>query len=133
MASKGKHVVSNSEIAQFNMVRLNLAQKQMSRTELKEQMKQKMGYHMHDMMIKAMCTGPNPPIIRVARGLYVVNPEPVHIKRLQTAWDTYTKCANPRHYKSGQYELKPTIEQAIKVLKEAGYKVLKPVTQYEEC
>jgi hypothetical protein len=104
----------------------------LSRNEMKAALHKELAYTNHDSLLKALSSGVNPPIVRVSRGKYQVAKEPVYIKRLQTAFDEYTHCANPRCYENGKYENKPSIEQAIKVLKDAGYKVLKPVTQYEE-
>lgn len=131
--AKNQHVVTENEIAQFNMVRVNLAQKEMSRNELIEEFKKKMNYHMHSSFLKAITSGVNPPIIKISRGKYCVNPEPVHIARLQTVWDLYTKCANPRNYDDkGNYQQTMSIEHAIAILKQAGYKVYKPVTEFVE-
>ena len=91
-----------------------------------------LGYVNHGTFLKAMTNGVNPPIVKPKRGVYCFSPKPVFIERLQTVWDEYTKIANPRKYKSDKCEEVVSIETAIKVLKEAGYKVLKPVTQYEE-
>lgn len=132
---KGKKVISEQDVLLFNMFRENMKGKQLSRNEMKAALHKELAYTNHDSMLKALTSGVNPPIVRVARGKYQVSKEPVYIKRLQTAFDEYTKCANPRHYDSkGHYDetKRISIEDAIKVLKDAGYKVLKPITQYEE-
>jgi len=129
---KGKKIITDQDVLLFNMFRENMKGKQLSRNEMKNALHRELGYTNHDSMLKALISGVNPPVVRVARGKYQVSKEPVYIKRLQTAFDEYTKCANPRCYENGKYEEKISIEQAIKVLKDAGYKVLKPVVQYEE-
>ena len=129
---KGKKEITQQDVLLFNMFRENMMGKQLSRNEMKAALHKELGYTNHDSMLKALTSGVNPPIVRVARGLYQVCKDPVYIVRLQTAFDTYTKVANPRCYKTGKYEDSISIEQAIKVLKDAGYKVLKPITQYEE-
>lgn len=133
MNGKGHKVVSDNDISLFNIFRDNMKGKEMSRQDIKKALHKELGYVEHDSFLKALCDGVNPPIIRIRRGVYVVSPKPVFKDRLQVAFDTYTKCANPRNYTAtGKYEEKISIEKAIKVLKDAGYKVLKPITQYEE-
>ncbi len=129
---KGKKIITEQDVLLFNMFRENMKGKKLSRKEMKEALHKELAYTNHDSMLKALTNGVNPPIVRVSRGVYQVSKEPVYIKRLQTAFDEYTKCANPRCYENGKYEEKISIDQAIKVLKDAGYKVLKPITQYEE-
>lgn len=129
---KGKKVITDQDILLFNMFRENMKGKQLSRAEMKKALHKELGYVEHDSLLKALTSGVNPPIVRVARGVYQVAKEPVYIQRLQAAFDEYTKCANPRNYVTGSHMRIPSIEEAIRVLKDAGYKVLKPITQYEE-
>lgn len=129
---KGKKVITERDIEQFNIFREWAKNKEFSRNEMKKALKEKVGYNGHDSLLKALCSGINPPIVRIRRGVYAVCKEPVYIQRLQTAFDEYTKCANPRNYVTGKHMIVVSIETAIKTLKDAGYKVLKPVTQYEE-
>ena len=81
--------------------------------------------------LTAITSGINPPIIKVKYGVYAVNQKPVDKERLQTVFDEYVKL-NYIHFVKYKKK-KISIEQAIYVLKNAGYKVLKPVTQYEEA
>ena len=131
MKPTNKHVVDDQEITRFNWKRESAAQKEFNNKEIIEELK-KLGYTGHNAFLKAMTNGVNPPIIKPKRGVYCFNPKPVFRDRLQLAWDEYTKIANPKNYKSGEYKETCSIERAIEILKEAGYKVLKPITQYEE-
>lgn len=128
-----KKIVTKKDISDFNTFREKYQAKEMSGTEMMQALKKELGYPAHNMMLRALCDGENSPIIKVKRGRYCVNSKPVFIERLQTAFDAYTRFANPRHYKTEKYEEEISISKAIAVLKNAGYKVLKPVTQYEEC
>lgn len=132
MKKTNNHIVDEQEILRFNMMRENLSGKEFNRTQMLEELKKKMAYNKSDAILRALSDGVNPPIIKVRRGVYCMNPKPVYRDRLQTAWETFTKFANPQNYKTGAYKQAIPIEEAIKVLKEAGYKVLKPVVQYEE-
>lgn len=129
---KGKKVITEQDVLLFNMFRENMKGKELSRNEMKKALHKELAYVEHDSLLKALTTGPNPPIVRLRRGVYAVAKQPVYIARLQTAFDEYTHCANPRNYVTGTHVRVPSIEEAIKVLKDAGYKVLKPITQYEE-
>ena len=92
-----------------------------------------MGYCTSGIFIKAITNGVNPPVIKVARGRYVFNPQPVHIDRLQQVWKDYRVNGKNRPAKSvDARELESAINRAIALLKNNGYKVLKPTTQYEE-
>lgn len=129
--SPSKHVVDEQEIQRFNWKREVNVGREFSQKEMRQELKV-LGYAGHGAFLKAITSGVNPPIVKPKRGVYCFSPKPVFIERLQTVWDTYTTTANPRNYKSGKYEEVVSIETAIKVLKEAGYKVLKPTVQYEE-
>ena len=126
------HIVSEDEIMKFNLTRTDMRGKEYSQQQMREELNRRMGYSKAAAMLRALCDGINPPIIKVRRGVYAVNPKPVFKDRLQLSWDEYTKFANPQNYKNGKHEPNVSVEQAIKILKEAGYKVLKPVTQYKE-
>lgn len=91
-----------------------------------------MGYATSGNWIKCICDGENPPFIRVSRGQYVFNPKPVYIERLQTVWDAYANYGKRSSSHLDEKQLKLDINNAIKLLKNLGYRVLKPVTQYEE-
>lgn len=128
------HLVTDDEISRFNLTRENLKNKKFNNEEIRNELNKKMGYTKAWALLRALCEGPNPPVIKQERGVYVFNTKPVYKERLQTCWDLYTKYVNPQNYKNGKYEKTSTlsIEEAIEVLKKAGYKILKPVTQYEE-
>lgn len=128
-----KKVITKKDISAFNTFRERHLAQEMSGTEMMQALKKELAYPAHSMMLRALCDGEYSPIIKVKRGRYCVSSLPVFIGRLQTAFDAYTRFANPRHYKTGKYEEEISISKAIVVLKNAGYKVLKPVTQYEEC
>lgn len=127
-----KKVVTEQDILAFNMFRENLKGKQLSRNEMKAALHRELAYPPNDSIFKALTNGVNPPIVRVARGEYQVSKEPVYIKRLQTVFDEYTHCTSHRNRATDSHVHVPSIEDAIKLLKDAGYKVLKPITQYEE-
>ena len=132
MKKTSHHIVDEQEITRFNWTRDNLKGREFNQVEIREELHKKMGYSKAAGMLRALCDGANPPILKIKRGVYCFNPKPVYIERLQTVWDVYTKYANPQNYKNGKHEHHVSIEQAIKVLKDAGYKILKPTVQYEE-
>jgi len=122
-----RHKVDEQEIMRFNMRRENEKGKTYTRTEFKELLG-KMGYAKSNTIITAMTSGENPPFIRVDRGKYAFNPKPVHIDRLQKVWEDYMPYLTNRP----QAILQSEIDEAVKLLKNNGYKVLRPITQYEE-
>ena len=132
MKKSQHHVVDEQEIMRFNLRRENEQGKIFSPEELKELLR-KMGYATSGNLIKCMVSGENPPFIRMERGKYCFNPNPVHIARLQKVWDDYAYIGRNRTASNpDQKQLELDVNRAIKMLKELGYKVLKPVTQYEE-
>lgn len=133
MKKTSKHEVDDQEVMRFNLKRENVKGKEFNQAEMRETLHTSLGYSKAAGMLRALSNGVNPPIIKIRRGVYCFNPKPVYKERLQTAWEEYTKMANPQCYKNGKHEHPVSIDQAIKVLKDAGYKVLRPVTQYEEC
>ena len=128
-----KHEVDEQEIAKFNLTRENLKGKEFNQAEIREKIHKMLGYSHDTKMLRALCDGVNPPILKIRRGVYCFNPKPVFKDRLQTVWDTYTKFSIS---KNKCFEESPDqtalIKDAIMLLKNAGYKVLKPITQYEE-
>ena len=133
MANKtSKHVVDEQEIMRFNLRRENENGKTYSLEEFKELL-HKMGYATSGNLIKCMVSGENPPFIRMERGKYCFNPKPIHISRLQKVWDDYGLIGRNRmSHNPDHKQLELDVNRAIKLLKDLGYKVLKPVTQYEE-
>jgi len=128
----GKHVVDEQEIMRFNLRRENEGGKTYSNEEFKELLR-KMGYATSGNFIKCMVSGENPPFIRIERGKYGFNPKPVHMTRLQKVWEDYGYIGRNRMAKNpNKKQLELDVNRAIKMLKDLGYKVLKPVTQYEE-
>lgn len=120
------HQVDNAEISAFNKMREQLVGRELKREECRAILVE-LGYSKNEKWLAAITHGVNPPIVRVKRGVFVFNGKPVFKDRLQTAWNRYTETTNvSRNVKSC------TISQAIMVLKEAGYKIYKPVTQFEE-
>lgn len=126
-----KTIVTEAMIAQFNDVRQQQAGIEMTGEQIKTHLAFALNRKIHSSLFKSLADGENPPIIRVKRGKYVFNPKPVYIERLQAVFDAYTKNANPRQYKTGKYT-KVTIEEAIAILKENGYKVYRQIIKYEE-
>lgn len=132
MKKTQRHQVTKEEISRFNMFRENMKGKVISGKEMKEALKRKMGYSSSDQMLKALSTGDNAPILHPERGKYIVNPEPVFIKRLQTCWNEYSNMSLKYAHATVDNKEKISIEDAITMLKTAGYKILKPIVQYEE-
>jgi len=120
-----KHQVSREEAAKFNKVREAYAGKILTRPQIKEILVG-MGYPKYEKLLQLMAKGENPPIIRVSFGKYSFNPKPVFMGRLQQVWDNRKQSASPAQKSS------ITVAEAIKLLKDSGYKVLKQVIEYEE-
>ena len=131
--NKKHHVVDEQEIKRFNLRRENENGKTYNLEEFKVLLN-KMGYATSGNLIKCMVNGENPPFIRIQRGKYCFNPKPVHIARLQKVWDEYGYIGRNRMAQNpDQKQLELDVSRAIKLLKDLGYKVLRPITKFEEC
>lgn len=132
LRNKKRHEVTESEMCALNWKREAMvkAGKDMSPAELKEVL-QNLNYATSGNFIKCITSGENPPIIRVSRGRYAFNPKPIHIDRMRKVWHDYCFYGRNRPDKDSK-TLSLDISRAITLLKSQGYKVLKPVTQYEE-
>ena len=129
---KQHHIVDEQEIMRFNLQRENKKGQTFDLTEFKLLLN-KMGYATSGNLIKCMVSGENPPFIRMSRGKYCFNPKPCHITRLQKVWDEYGYIGRNRMSSNpDKKQLELDVNRAIKMLKDLGYKVLKPVIQYEE-
>lgn len=127
-----KHVVTDEEITHFNLFRENMKGKECSRKEMMEAIRNKTTYKVWDALFKSLCEGVNPPIIRIRKGVYCVNPKPVYKERLQTVFDSLASD-NKKYQKTREANaIDTTIAEAIKILKNNGYKVYKQVIKYEE-
>lgn len=130
---KSHHIVDDQEIKRFNLRRENENGKTYSLPEFKELL-HKMGYSSNGNLIKCMVSGENPPFIRLERGKYGFNPKPIYIQRLQKVWDEYAYIGRNRMAQNpDQKQLELDVSRAIKLLKDLGYKVLRPITKFEEC
>ena len=125
-------VITDSVIAQFNAFAENVRGKEFSRQDMKEQLQQKMGWKVWDATFMALTSGVNPPILRVKRGIYTVNPKPVYKERLQTCFNELKKTNGKYQSSRDKYSLDEQIQQAINLLKNNGYKVYKSIIKYEE-
>lgn len=128
MAAK-PHIVSDNEIALFNAKRENLKGKELNRTDLLKELKK---INLTDTRVIAqLMQGENPPIVHVTRGVYRLAKDPVYKGRLQTAYDSVREVRRVNRIDMS-HPTELAIKEAITLLKNAGYKILKPVTEYEE-
>jgi hypothetical protein len=121
--------IDDQIILRFNLFRENMLGKELKRNEMKKELKSKMGFPASDQFLKCITDGINPPVIKVKRGIYAVNPKPVFKERLQTVFDEYK---NTIKSKTAHNKKSISIEEAILVLKNAGYRVMKPETKWIE-
>lgn len=120
--------IDDQAILRFNLFRENVIGKEFKRGEMKKQLKDKMAFPASDQFLMAITYGVNPPIMRIKRGIYAVNPKPVYKDRLQTVFDEYKKTMKTETTRNKNI----SVEEAIIVLKKAGYRVLKPETKWIE-
>lgn len=107
----------------FNLFRESKLGKEFKRDEMKQMLKKLCGYPASDQFLMCITADPNPPIIKVRRGVYAVNPKPVYKERLQTVFDEYANTIKSETVKNKK---KISIEEAILRLKETGeYQILK--------
>lgn len=129
MAAGKRRSVTKAEISALNTARELYRGKELSTKEALEAIKEA-GIKANTTILRFMAEGVNPPLVKVKDGVYVFNENPIHMLRLQKVYDdtyeycrTHMKKANPQDL---------TEENCIKFLKELGYRILKPITQYEE-
>ena len=132
-----KHVVNESEIAHFNALREWAKNKTFTRTEIMDTLKDKYRPTMNQNLFQALISGVNPPIVRIERNKYAFAKEPVHITRLQVAWDLYASYGNKKKKsvdvhlvgaeKPHMHTLTPEeeLQKAIALLKNHGYRILR--------
>lgn len=121
--------VTKEEIAALNTARELYQGRELSTKEALEVIREA-GIKANSTILKFMAEGVNPPLIKMKEGIYTFNENPIHMLRLQKVYDdTYTYCRQHMK-KSAPQDL--TEENCVKFLKELGYRILKPVTQYEE-
>jgi len=124
---KKPHIVDDQEILRFNWKRENLKGKELSRKEL-EKVLESLNYNVCPLLISSIVSGVNPPVIRVSRGRYVFNANPVYKERLQTVFTRKKKVQQGKD----KDVLERHIQSAIALLKRNGYKIFKQKTEYEE-
>lgn len=121
-------LVDDQIILRFNLFRENKLGKEFKRDEMKKLLKDQMNFPASDQFLMAITAGVNPPIVKVKRGIYAVNPKLVYKDRLQTVFDEYKKTIKSETTRNKNI----SVEEAIIVLKKAGYRILKPETKWIE-
>ena len=117
--------VDEKIISLFNARRENKKGKTFTRKEMVEEL-DALGYPKSVMMLQAMSDGVNPPIVRIERGKYIYNREPVYKDRLQLAFGTYDNLKSK--YRSSEKVL--TEQECIDFLNSTGkYEVYEIVKQ----
>lgn len=131
--------------AHFNMFRASKVGKEFTRDEMKKMLKDLSGLNMtSDQLLLCITHGVNPPIIKVSRGKYSVNPKPVHKDRLQKTMDDYATYVNEHtinpkkrakiaEHKQNLISKEEAIAKAIALLKKEGYRIQRPETKWIEC
>lgn len=132
MNQKQQFVVTDEMITHFNLFRQNILGKEFKREDMKKEIEKKMGWKVWDGLFMALTSGVNPPIIRVKRGFYTVNSSPVYKQRLQTCFDSHREKNKKYQENRDNNSLESLIKDAITLLKNNGYKILKPKTEYVE-
>lgn len=105
--------VDDQIILRFNLFRENKLGKEFKRDEMKKLLKDQMNFPASDQFLMAITDGVNPPIVKIKRGLYAVNPKPVYKDRLQKVFDDYKKTIKSETTRNKNI----TVEEAIIVLK----------------
>lgn len=131
LRNKKSHEVTDDEMRALNWKREAMVGKEMSLSELKDTLKI-LNLPNNANFITVLVGCENPPVIRMERGKYCFNPKPIHIDKMKLVWKTYGSYGNRKAMKTEKANLDILIKDAITLLKNNGYKVLKPVTQYEE-
>lgn len=127
------NIVTDEVIAHFNAFADNIRGKEMSCKEMKSQIETKLGWKCQSYVLSALSSGVNPPIIKIKRGICVINPKPIYKERLQTALDKAKKaCACYNKNSRSNLSKEEQIQSAINLLKQNGYRVYKSIVKYEE-
>lgn len=132
MNQKQQLTVTDEMITHFNLFRQNILGKEFKREDMKKEIEKKMGWKVWDGLFMALTSGTNPPIIRIKRGVYTVNPNPVYKQRLQTCFDNHKEKNKEYQEKRDNTSLENLIKDAITLLKNNGYKILKQKIEYIE-
>jgi hypothetical protein len=131
LKNKKAHEVTDTEMRALNWKRESMVGKEMTLSELKETLRT-LNLPTNQNFITVLVGCENPPIIRMERGKYCFNPKPVHIDKMKLVWKNYGSYGNRKAMKAEQTSLDILIKDAIALLKNNGYKVFKPVTEYKE-
>lgn len=130
----GHHIVTDSEIAHFNMFRENMKGKICSPTEMIDAFRNKLGWKINRDFLSLLSAEPNAPIIHVNRGSYKVNDNPVYKERLQVVFTESYKKKKEYRNRAPKPKVEPKqedkIAEAIKLLKANGYRIQKIEVTY---
>lgn len=134
--------VTEDDHVLFNTLRKDNEGKIFKRKEFQTLLAKELHFPKGEAFFMAMISGTNPPIVQISPGKYKFNDNPVYKERLQTAFNHYCKLVNgyieaAKRKKTALNKQKVesksfTEEDAIKLLKGLGYKIMKPTIQYEE-
>ena len=145
------HKVTSEEIAAYNNMRRDLQGKILTINEVKENLRKTI-LPKGGSLVSYLIQGAFPALIRVDRGKYKFPEKPVHISVLQRAFDKKAKVQSKSNKKWREnkatksedtvdeiiknvdkvFELNKRIEEAAKLLKENGWLLKRPITNYED-
>ena len=131
----GKKMAISAE--KFNEVRMKYAGQKLEKDQLKEIFKNEIGFYLSNKWLSVLTDNKvlNPYKLGKKKA-YIFSYSPIHKDRLHnmhTEVCKYMKEHNVKVIKEVPYiEVCDPIEEAVKLLKEQGYKIYKPTTTFEE-
>lgn len=136
MTKKGRpaRIVTNEECARLNSLRILYVGKPFSRKELEKLLKDELGWPLSGTTQQLIAKL----FIHVDRTTYAFPKEPVHIKKIQKIFDDM-RIYRQKRYSSAKpqlvevEEIKNPIQDAIKLLKNNGFKVIKEYFNVSEA
>ena len=126
---RNKKVVSEKECSMLNTLRVEYQHKNLSRTEVINMIKFSVGWK-RDEVIKDVL---NKVFVRVQRGVYKFPEQPIYIGKLQGIFDSLSTKRKQSVVQETVTVVVNPIEEAIRLLKNNGYKITKQFLDVERA
>lgn len=126
---RSKKIVSTKECSILNTLRAEHQNRNLSRTEVIDMIRDSIGWKREDVITSML----GKVFVRIQRGVYKFPEHPIYIGKLQGIFDSLSRKGKQPVIQETVTVIVDPIEEAIKLLKNDGYKITKQFLDVEKA
>ena len=126
---RSKKIVSTKECSILNTLRAEHQHRNLSRTEVIGMIRDSIGWKREDVITSIL----SKVFVRIQRGVYKFPEQPIYIGKLQGIFDSLSRKGKQPVVQETVTVVVDPIEEAIKLLKNDGYKITKQFLDVEKA